>query len=96
MTDQAQIDALRDIDLTPRGLLIDGQSLAASDGATLDVISPLNGRVLTTTAAGTAGDRRREPPGVVRSPCTTGSRVALGSVNVAVGKQKRERMSSSR
>ncbi len=59
MTDQSQIDALRDIEISPRSLLIDGKTTAASDGATLDVISPLNGRVLTTTAAGTADDATR-------------------------------------
>ena len=56
MTDQAQIDALRDVPLTPRNLLIDGAFVPSASGETDDVISPLNGAVLTTTAAATAED----------------------------------------
>ena len=56
MTDQAQIDALRDVPLTPRNLLIDGAFVPSASGQTDDVISPLNGTVLTTTAAATAED----------------------------------------
>ena len=57
--DQSKIDALRGLDISPRSLLINGEFVAASDGATLDVISPLDGRKLTTTAAGTAEDTAR-------------------------------------
>lgn len=59
MADQAKIDALRNTALTPRGLLIDGQSVPSSSGKTDDVISPLDGSVLTTTAAGTVEDTER-------------------------------------
>jgi len=56
MTDQATIDALRDTVLTPRGLLIDGRCGPSLSGKTDDVISPLDGSVLTTTAAGSVED----------------------------------------
>lgn len=56
MIDQSKIDALRDINLSPRGLLIDGETRNSSTGESLDVISPLNGQLLTTTAAGSAED----------------------------------------
>ena len=59
MADQAQIDALRHIPLSPRGLLIDGKNVPSLSGKTDDVISPLDGSVLTTTAAGTAEDTER-------------------------------------
>lgn len=39
--------------------LIDGASCGASDGAEMDVISPLDGRVLTTMAKGTRDDATR-------------------------------------
>ncbi|OAN70708.1 aldehyde dehydrogenase [Jannaschia sp. EhC01] len=54
--DQNSIDALRAQPIAPLGHLIDGQIVSASDGATMDVISPLNGAVLTTAARGTAQD----------------------------------------
>lgn len=56
MTDQARIDALRDTPVAPRQLLIDGQTRDSASGQTDVVISPLNGKVLTTTAAGTPED----------------------------------------
>ena len=59
MTDQSQIDALRRIALPPRGLLIDGVTTPSATGQTDDVISPLDGSVLTTTAAATAEDTQR-------------------------------------
>ncbi len=59
MTDQSAIDALRAKPIPPQRLLIDGQTVPASDGGTMDVISPLDGSVLTTTAAGTAEDATR-------------------------------------
>jgi len=59
MTDQTQIDALRDIPVSPRGLLIDGVFAPSQSGETDDVISPLNGSVLTTTAAATQEDTAR-------------------------------------
>lgn len=54
--DQASIDALRAQPVAPFGHLIDGQIVAASNGATMDVLSPLNGTRLTTIARGTADD----------------------------------------
>ena len=59
MADQAMIDALRDQAVSPRSLLIDGQSLMGSTEETLDVISPLDGTVMTTIAAGSAEDANR-------------------------------------
>ncbi|MEP5154760.1 aldehyde dehydrogenase [Planktotalea sp.] len=54
--DQSKIDVLRAKEVPAFGHLIDGKQIPASDGATMDVISPLDGTVLTTTAAGTASD----------------------------------------
>ncbi len=54
--EQTQIDALRDIALSPRTHLINGQSVPTSDGGTMDVISPIDGSILTTMAKGTAED----------------------------------------
>ncbi|KIN62702.1 Gamma-glutamyl-gamma-aminobutyraldehyde dehydrogenase [Sulfitobacter noctilucicola] len=54
--DQTQIDALRAEPVRAFGHLIDGQHLGASDGGTMDVISPIDGTVLTTVAAGTQSD----------------------------------------
>ncbi len=54
--DQSKIDALRTLPVAPFGHLIDGKSVPASDGGTMDVLSPLNGEVLTTVAKGTASD----------------------------------------
>lgn len=54
--DQSSIDALRAHPVPPFGHLIDGKIVPASDGATMDVISPLSGQVLTTIAKGTALD----------------------------------------
>lgn len=59
MADQQMIDALRSSALAPRGLLIEGTFGPSQSGQTDDVISPLDGSVLTTTAAGTAGDTAR-------------------------------------
>ncbi len=59
MLEQPKIDALRQQQISARGHLIDGQSVASSSGKTHDVISPIDGSVLTTTAAGTADDTHR-------------------------------------
>lgn len=59
MTEQTQIDALRDRKIAPQKLLIDGQLCDSGSGETHDVISPLDGSVLTTTAAGTREDTDR-------------------------------------
>ncbi|MEL7117379.1 MAG: aldehyde dehydrogenase family protein, partial [Pseudomonadota bacterium] len=52
--DQTQIDALRAQPIPPQVHLIDGGGHASATGATLDVISPLDGGHLTTLAAGGA------------------------------------------
>ena len=59
MLDQTKIDTLRKTQIEPQGLLIDGKISAAATDGTMDVISPLDGTVLTTIAAGTAEDTTR-------------------------------------
>lgn len=59
MTEQSQVDALRNTTIPPQKLLIDGQMCDSLSGETHDVISPLDGSVLTTTAAGTREDTER-------------------------------------
>lgn len=54
--DQGKIDTLRARPVPACSHLIEGRHVAASDGATLDVVSPIDGQVLTTVARGTAGD----------------------------------------
>lgn len=54
--DQAKIDALRAQAVAPQKHLIDGQWVAASDGATMDITSPIDGSHLTCVARGTAAD----------------------------------------
>ncbi|MGC1496597.1 MAG: aldehyde dehydrogenase [Sulfitobacter sp.] len=53
---QSEIDALRALPVAPRGHLIDGALVPASDGGTMDVVSPIDGQVLTQIAKGTAAD----------------------------------------
>ena len=59
MTDQAKIDALRDMVIPAQNLLIDGAFVPSASGETDKVISPLNGAVLTSTAAATVEDTAR-------------------------------------
>lgn len=54
--DQAKIDALRAQPVPAFAHLIDGKHVPASDGGTMDIISPIDGQVITTTAAGTVAD----------------------------------------
>lgn len=54
--DQTKIDAIRAQPVPAFAHLIDGEHVPASDGRTLEVVSPIDGRVMTTTAAGTAAD----------------------------------------
>ena len=54
--DQTKIDALRAQPVAPSDHLIEGKHVPASDGGRMDVISPIDGRVLTTMAAGTTSD----------------------------------------
>jgi gamma-glutamyl-gamma-aminobutyraldehyde dehydrogenase len=54
--DQNKIDALRAQPVPVFTHLIDGKKMPASDGATMDVLSPIDGQVLTQVAKGTAAD----------------------------------------
>ena len=54
--DQTKIDALRAQPVAAFNHLIDGKHVPASDGGRMDIISPIDGTVLTTTASGTAAD----------------------------------------
>lgn len=54
--DQTTINTLRAKTVPAFTHLIDGKHTPASDGSTLDIVSPIDGTVLTTTAAGTAAD----------------------------------------
>ncbi len=56
MSDQSRIDALRSVDLAPRGLFIDGTFRDAVSARRRDVISPIDGRVLTSIAEGDRED----------------------------------------
>lgn len=56
MLDLSRIETLRTAPVPPALHVIDGARCPASDGAVLEVISPLNGEVLTTMAAGTKAD----------------------------------------
>lgn len=57
--DQKQIDQLRDQPVAPQQHLINGDFCPASDGKVMDVISPIDGSVLTTMARGTEDDMNR-------------------------------------
>ena len=59
MLDQTRIETLRHAAVAPALHVIDGARCAASDGGVIEVISPLNGEVMTTMAAGTAEDTAR-------------------------------------
>lgn len=54
--DQNKIDALRTQELRPRSHLIEGKNVGASDGGAMDVLSPIDGQVLTRVAKGTVAD----------------------------------------
>ncbi len=54
--DLAKIEALRAQPVAPARHIIDGEPRAASDGGVMDIISPLDGSVLTTMPRGTAAD----------------------------------------
>jgi len=54
--DQTKIDALRAQSVPAFSHLIDGKHVPASDGGTMDILSPIDGQVLTTIANGTAAD----------------------------------------
>ena len=54
--DQIKIDALRAQPVAPFSHLINGKHVPASDGGTMDLLSPIDGQVLTQVARGTAAD----------------------------------------
>ena len=54
--DQSKIDALRAELVSPFSHLIEGRHVEASDGGRMDILSPIDGQLLTTTARGTAMD----------------------------------------
>ena len=54
--DQIKIDALRAQPVAPFSHLIDGKHVPASDGGTMDILSPIDGQVFTQVARGTAAD----------------------------------------
>jgi gamma-glutamyl-gamma-aminobutyraldehyde dehydrogenase len=58
VANQAQIDALRDREVSPQKLFIDGKWQAGTGGE-LDVISPIDGEVFTTIARGASQDMER-------------------------------------
>lgn len=53
---QDDINRLRRAGVAPQGLFIGGRVMPAASGATLETISPIDGRVLTTLADGGAAD----------------------------------------
>ncbi|MCG2626196.1 aldehyde dehydrogenase family protein [Bradyrhizobium sp. WYCCWR 13023] len=53
---QSEIDALRTAAVSPQQHFIAGAAVEGASGARLDVISPIDGRRLTTIADGNAGD----------------------------------------
>ncbi len=56
MMNQDQINTLRAHPVAPQHHLIEGIAVPASDGAVMEVISPIDGSRLTTIARGTAAD----------------------------------------
>ncbi|PRD37120.1 UNVERIFIED_CONTAM: puuC [Trichonephila clavipes] len=56
MLDKSRIEALRYAPVAPALHLIDGVARPASDGGIMEVLSPLDGKPLTTMARGTAAD----------------------------------------
>lgn len=57
--DQSSIDKIRAADISSFAHFIDGAWCQASDGQTMDVLSPIDGKVLTQIAAGTKSDVTR-------------------------------------
>jgi len=56
MLDQAAIDALRGLPVADRGHFIDGAAVPSENGASLEVLSPIDGRPFTRIASGSAAD----------------------------------------
>ena len=53
---QEQIETLRAVAIPPQDLFVDGRLVPAVNGARLDVVSPIDGRILTTIPDGGATD----------------------------------------
>lgn len=64
---QADIDRMRLLPVASGALFIAGQSISATDDATIDVVSPIDGKVFTTIAAGSAQDVDRAVAAARRS-----------------------------
>ncbi len=56
MLDQAAIDVLRNQPVAEQGHFVNGAFAASREGATLEVLSPIDGKPLTRIASGTAAD----------------------------------------
>ncbi len=56
MLDQNEINAIRSVALSPRGHFIGGKTTPSASGKSLDVLSPIDGQLLTTIADGGAAD----------------------------------------
>ena len=54
--DQPRIDALRGQSVPAQLHLFEGKAMPASDGGTMDVVSPIDGQVLAQMARGTSSD----------------------------------------
>lgn len=59
MLEQSKIDTLRKQDIPHRGHFIDGQVVDGASGERLEVLSPINGQVLTSIARGNDADVAR-------------------------------------
>ena len=59
MLDQDRINRLRTETVSPRGHFIDGKTIGAATGEAMDVLSPIDGAVLTSIARGSAADMDR-------------------------------------
>ncbi len=53
---QAEINRLRVLEVSPRQLFVGGKFMSAEDGGTMDVISPIDGKVFTKIATATVAD----------------------------------------
>ncbi len=56
MLDQTRIDDLRTREVAPQQLFINGRPVPARDGQVMEVVSPIDGQLLTTIADAGAGD----------------------------------------
>ena len=54
--DQQSIDAIRDLKIAPQSMIVGGQGVSASNGDELDVLSPINGKQLTSIPNASASD----------------------------------------